>query len=78
MITRPRGHQDVHELTISKEEFEEKEKNREAIYSGFIRNRKVTIHCQCLEFNSHLQRILVMKSENETCYFTYIPVIAQY
>ncbi|KAL3892332.1 hypothetical protein ACJMK2_004548 [Sinanodonta woodiana] len=40
MITRPRGSQDVHELTISKEEFEMKEKNHEAIYSGFIRNRK--------------------------------------
>jgi len=41
MITRPRGFKDVHELMISKEEFEQKEKNREAIYTGFIRNRKV-------------------------------------
>ncbi|WAR15911.1 SMHD1-like protein, partial [Mya arenaria] len=31
---------DVHELTISREEFEKKEKNHEEIYSGFIRNRK--------------------------------------
>ena len=41
MITRAKGSQDVHELTISKEEFEKKEKNHESIYSGFIRNRKV-------------------------------------
>ena len=31
----------MHELTISKEEFERKEKNREAIYTGYIRNRQV-------------------------------------
>jgi len=31
---------------ISKEEFEQKEKNREAIYTGYIRNRKVAfVHC---------------------------------
>ncbi|XP_064651819.1 structural maintenance of chromosomes flexible hinge domain-containing protein 1-like isoform X2 [Lineus longissimus] len=40
MISKPRDSRDVHELTISKEEFERKEKNKEAIYSGFIRNRK--------------------------------------
>lgn len=41
MISKPRGYPDVHELTISKEDFEQKEKNKEAIYSGWIRNRKV-------------------------------------
>ena len=41
MITKPRGYQDVHELVISKEAFEERERNHEAIYSGYIRNRKV-------------------------------------
>ncbi|XP_052765757.1 structural maintenance of chromosomes flexible hinge domain-containing protein 1-like [Mya arenaria] len=40
MISRPVGSKDVHELTISREEFEKKEKNHEEIYSGFIRNRK--------------------------------------
>jgi len=43
MITRPRDFKDVHELMISKEEFEQKEKNKEAIYTGYIRNRKVTV-----------------------------------
>ncbi|KAL1006860.1 hypothetical protein UPYG_G00078180 [Umbra pygmaea] len=41
MITKPVGIPDVHELVISKEEFERKEKNKEDIYAGFIRNRKV-------------------------------------
>ena len=41
MITKTRSSRDVHELTISKEEFERKEKNREAIYTGYIRNRQV-------------------------------------
>lgn len=41
MISKPAGTQDVHELVLSKEDFEKKEKNKEAIYSGYIRNRKV-------------------------------------
>ncbi|XP_065609251.1 structural maintenance of chromosomes flexible hinge domain-containing protein 1 isoform X2 [Cyrtonyx montezumae] len=40
MISKPAGSQDVHELVLSKEDFEKKEKNKEAIYCGFIRNRK--------------------------------------
>lgn len=41
MISKPAQSQDVHELVLSKEDFEKKEKNKEAIYSGYIRNRKV-------------------------------------
>ncbi|KAJ7395253.1 hypothetical protein BTVI_156751 [Pitangus sulphuratus] len=40
MISKPAESQDVHELVLSKEDFEKKEKHKEAIYSGFIRNRK--------------------------------------
>ncbi|XP_068023001.1 structural maintenance of chromosomes flexible hinge domain-containing protein 1 isoform X2 [Melanerpes formicivorus] len=40
MISKPAESQDVHELVLSKEDFEKKEKNRESIYSGYIRNRK--------------------------------------
>uniref|UniRef100_A0AAZ3NT98 SMC hinge domain-containing protein n=1 Tax=Oncorhynchus tshawytscha TaxID=74940 RepID=A0AAZ3NT98_ONCTS len=46
MITKPAGSPDVHELIISKEEFERKERNKEDIYSGFIRNRKVRDYSQ--------------------------------
>ena len=41
MITKQRDSTDVHELIMSKEEFEKRERKREDIYSGFIRNRKV-------------------------------------
>uniref|UniRef100_A0A3B4TXY3 Structural maintenance of chromosomes flexible hinge domain containing 1 n=1 Tax=Seriola dumerili TaxID=41447 RepID=A0A3B4TXY3_SERDU len=40
MISKPVGSPDVHELILSKEEFERKEKNKEDVYSGTIRNRK--------------------------------------
>ena len=41
MISRPKGSFDVHELVISKEEFEKREKSNKSIYSGVIHNRKV-------------------------------------
>ncbi|CAH2284879.1 structural maintenance of chromosomes flexible hinge domain-containing 1 [Pelobates cultripes] len=40
IITKTTNTQDVHEFILSKEDFEKKEKNKEFIYSGFIRNRK--------------------------------------
>ncbi|XP_071341029.1 structural maintenance of chromosomes flexible hinge domain-containing protein 1 isoform X2 [Trachinotus anak] len=40
MISKPVGSPDVHDLVLSKEEFERKEKNKEDIYSGIITNRK--------------------------------------
>uniref|UniRef100_A0A8D3C7E6 Structural maintenance of chromosomes flexible hinge domain containing 1 n=1 Tax=Scophthalmus maximus TaxID=52904 RepID=A0A8D3C7E6_SCOMX len=40
MISKPVGSPDVHELVLSKEDFERKERNKEDIYSGVIRNRK--------------------------------------
>ena len=42
MISKPKGSFDVHELIISKEEFEKREKNNQSIYSGVIHNRKVS------------------------------------
>ncbi len=41
MISKPAGSPDVHEFIMSKDDFERKEMNKEEIYSGFIRNRKV-------------------------------------
>ncbi|CAK8672425.1 unnamed protein product [Clavelina lepadiformis] len=40
IISKPRGSCDVHEFTMSKDEFRRKERNREAIFAGYIRNRK--------------------------------------
>lgn len=43
MISKPVGLPDVHELVLSEEEFERKEKNKEDIYSTTILNRKVSL-----------------------------------
>lgn len=40
MITKPKDSKDVHELVISKDEFEKREKQKDLIYSGKILNRK--------------------------------------
>ncbi|XP_009301910.2 structural maintenance of chromosomes flexible hinge domain-containing protein 1 isoform X1 [Danio rerio] len=40
MISKPASSPDVHEFIMSKDDFERKERNKEDIYSGFIRNRK--------------------------------------
>ncbi|XP_019127178.2 structural maintenance of chromosomes flexible hinge domain-containing protein 1 isoform X1 [Larimichthys crocea] len=40
MMSKPVNSPDVHELILSKDEFEKKEKNNEDIYSGRIKNRK--------------------------------------
>ncbi|XP_076146562.1 structural maintenance of chromosomes flexible hinge domain-containing protein 1 isoform X2 [Alosa pseudoharengus] len=40
IITKPAASPDVHEFVMSKEDFERKEKNKEDIYCGVIRNRK--------------------------------------
>uniref|UniRef100_UPI00358EB05B structural maintenance of chromosomes flexible hinge domain-containing protein 1 n=1 Tax=Myxine glutinosa TaxID=7769 RepID=UPI00358EB05B len=40
MITKPAASMDVHEIELSKDDFEKKEDNRKAIYTGFISSRK--------------------------------------
>ncbi|KAM4719100.1 LOW QUALITY PROTEIN: structural maintenance of chromosomes flexible hinge domain-containing protein 1 [Anableps anableps] len=40
MISKPISSPDVHELVLSQEEFEKKEKNKEDVYKGTILNRK--------------------------------------
>lgn len=41
MISKSVSSPDVHELVVSKEDFERKERNKEDIYSTTIKNRKV-------------------------------------
>lgn len=59
MISKSRGACDVHELTISKEEFEKREKNNEAIYSGYIRNRKVSRGAYSAFLSENLKDIIL-------------------
>lgn len=41
MITKPASSPDVHELVLSKEDFERKAKNKDDVYKTAITNRKV-------------------------------------
>ncbi|XP_055489430.1 structural maintenance of chromosomes flexible hinge domain-containing protein 1 [Leucoraja erinacea] len=67
MITKPIDSQDVHELILSKDDFEKKEKNKEAIYSGFIRNRKPTdsMHVTT-EDERFLHSLIIEEKEKES------------
>ncbi|XP_054753736.2 structural maintenance of chromosomes flexible hinge domain-containing protein 1-like [Lytechinus pictus] len=40
MISKPKDSKDVHEMTVSKDEFERREKCKEDIYKGIIHNRQ--------------------------------------
>ncbi|KAM6977635.1 LOW QUALITY PROTEIN: structural maintenance of chromosomes flexible hinge domain-containing protein 1 [Aplochiton taeniatus] len=67
MITRSLGSPDVHELILSKEEFERKERNKEEIYSGYIRNRKVGDFSHVTnEEESFLRAIISEETEKES------------
>lgn len=61
MITKTKASKDVHELTISKEEFERKEKNREAIYTGYIRNRQVNTSLLSLRVYTTPERVIELE-----------------
>ena len=41
MISKPKDSKDVHEMLVSKEEFERREKNKEDIYTDVITSRQV-------------------------------------
>ncbi|XP_072111996.1 structural maintenance of chromosomes flexible hinge domain-containing protein 1 isoform X2 [Mobula birostris] len=65
MITKPTDSQDVHELILSKDDFEKKEKNKEAIYSGFIRNRKPTDSMHVTSEDERFLHSLIMEEKNK-------------
>uniref|UniRef100_A0ACB8FE05 Uncharacterized protein n=1 Tax=Sphaerodactylus townsendi TaxID=933632 RepID=A0ACB8FE05_9SAUR len=65
MISKPANAQDVHELVLSKEDFEKKEKNKEAIYSGFIRNRKPSDSSHIVNDDERFLHNLIMEEKNK-------------
>ncbi|XP_021120852.1 structural maintenance of chromosomes flexible hinge domain-containing protein 1 isoform X2 [Heterocephalus glaber] len=73
MISKPADSQDVHELVLSKEDFEKKEKNKEAIYSGYIRNRKP---CDSVHITNDDERFLhnLILEEKEKDSFTAVVI----
>ncbi|XP_071952834.1 structural maintenance of chromosomes flexible hinge domain-containing protein 1-like [Antedon mediterranea] len=58
MISKPKGSKDVHELTVSKEEFERRERMRESIYSGYIHNRKPGDISHVPPESKHMQNLI--------------------
>uniref|UniRef100_A0A4W3JDR8 Structural maintenance of chromosomes flexible hinge domain containing 1 n=1 Tax=Callorhinchus milii TaxID=7868 RepID=A0A4W3JDR8_CALMI len=65
MITKPVDSQDVHEFILSKDDFEMKEKNKEAIYSGFIRNRKATDSFHITNDDERFLHGLILEEKNK-------------
>ncbi|KAJ8322368.1 hypothetical protein KUTeg_000839 [Tegillarca granosa] len=72
MISKPKDSKDVHELTMSKEEFQMKERNQEAIYSGVIRNRKPGDFSHVPETDENVRQII--KEENDRDNFTVVEI----
>ncbi|XP_077208774.1 structural maintenance of chromosomes flexible hinge domain-containing protein 1 isoform X2 [Paroedura picta] len=66
MITKPADAQDVHELVLSKEDFEKKEKNKEAIYSGYIRNRKPSDSSHINDDERFLHNLIMEEKSKES------------
>ncbi|XP_075682492.1 structural maintenance of chromosomes flexible hinge domain-containing protein 1 [Rhinoderma darwinii] len=65
IITKTSDSQDVHEFLLSKEDFEKKEKNKEAIYSGFITNRKPTDFSHVTEDEKNLRNLIMEEKDKE-------------
>ncbi|XP_075441381.1 structural maintenance of chromosomes flexible hinge domain-containing protein 1 isoform X3 [Ascaphus truei] len=82
VITKPSDSQDVHEFVLSKEDFEKKEKNKEAIYTGFIRNRKPADSSHIAE-DEHFLHNLILEEKGKDSFTSVIitgvqPVHIQY
>uniref|UniRef100_A0ABM5GB85 Structural maintenance of chromosomes flexible hinge domain-containing protein 1 isoform X1 n=1 Tax=Pogona vitticeps TaxID=103695 RepID=A0ABM5GB85_9SAUR len=72
MISKPSGSQDVHELVLSKEEFEKKEKNKESVYTGYIRNRKPCDSSHIVNDDERFLHNLIMEEKDKKCFTTVI------
>ncbi|KAM3839535.1 structural maintenance of chromosomes flexible hinge domain-containing protein 1 isoform 2-T2 [Vipera latastei] len=66
MISKPANSQDVHELILSKEDFEKKERNKEPIYSGYIRNRKVSDSSHIVDDERFLCKLIMEEKDKES------------
>ncbi|XP_005997938.1 structural maintenance of chromosomes flexible hinge domain-containing protein 1 isoform X1 [Latimeria chalumnae] len=68
MISKPAESHDAHELVLSKEDFEKKEKNKEAIYSGFIQNRKVGDSSHITSDDERFLHNLILEEKSKTSF----------
>ncbi|MEQ2217280.1 hypothetical protein XENOCAPTIV_003005 [Xenoophorus captivus] len=58
MITKPINSPDVHELVLSKEEFQKKEQNKEDVFKGTILNRKPGDYSHVTSSERFLQEVI--------------------
>eukprot|EP00057_Strongylocentrotus_purpuratus_P003961 XP_003727734.1 PREDICTED: structural maintenance of chromosomes flexible hinge domain-containing protein 1 [Strongylocentrotus purpuratus] len=72
MISKPKGSRDVHEMTVSKEEFERREKNKEDIYGGIIQNRQPGEGSHVSPGNENLQKLIEEEKGQEN--FTHVVI----
>ncbi|XP_037311851.2 structural maintenance of chromosomes flexible hinge domain-containing protein 1 [Pungitius pungitius] len=66
MITKPAGSPDVHELVLSKEEFESRERDKRDIYSTVIKNRKPGDSSHVKEDERCLRALIAEESGKES------------
>ncbi|GFR98432.1 structural maintenance of chromosomes flexible hinge domain-containing protein 1-like [Elysia marginata] len=66
MITKPKDSKDVHELSISKEEFERKERMHQAIYTGYIRNRQPGDASHLSADDEHVARLIQQEADRDS------------
>ncbi|XP_073487531.1 structural maintenance of chromosomes flexible hinge domain-containing protein 1 [Aquarana catesbeiana] len=66
IITKRSDSQDVHEFLLSKEDFEKKEKNKESIYSSFIRNRKPGDYFHVHEDERYLRDLIMEENAKDS------------
>ncbi|KAM4688949.1 structural maintenance of chromosomes flexible hinge domain-containing protein 1 [Discoglossus pictus] len=71
IITKPANSKDVHEFVLSKDDFEKKAKNKEAIYTGFIRNRKPADFAHITEDEKYLHN-LILEEEGKGSFTTVV------
>ncbi|KAL2085320.1 hypothetical protein ACEWY4_018640 [Coilia grayii] len=65
IITKPAASPDVHEFVMSKEDFERKEKNKEDIYCGVIRNRKPGDHAHIVAEDELFLQALIAEEDGK-------------
>ncbi|KAM6900563.1 structural maintenance of chromosomes flexible hinge domain-containing protein 1 [Xenentodon cancila] len=66
MISKPANSPDVHELVLSKEDFQKKEENNEDIYKGTILNRKACDSSHITEDERFLRSVIAEESGKES------------
>jgi len=72
VITKKKQSKDVHEMTLSKEDFEVKEKRKDKIYSGYIKNRQIGDLSHVSDSNKVLKELIDKEQKDSS--FTHVVI----